>query len=481
MKSSKRSRQVKTAKVLTVFLLAMINVAAVASLRVLPVVAEFGLQSIFYFTLGALVFFLPAAFVSAEMATMWPGKLGGVYVWVKEALGDRWGFLCIWLQWIQSVTLYPIALSFTGASLAYVFEPKLAQNKWYLAAIILIVYWGATFVTFTGMKSSSLISTIGAAIGTIIPVAILIGLGVLWLVTKRPTQITYSFSGLFPDMTKLSSLVFATGVLLSFAGIEMSASHIREVKNPKRDYPRAILLSTVIILFIFVLGTLAVAEVVPKSHLSLVAGTMEAFTNFLDVYNLKFIIPLLGFIIALGGLGQVATWIAGPSKGLLGTAGDGEIPPFFDRVNKQGMPVNLLLMQGFIVTVLAFVFVLMPAVSSSFWILTALTAELYLIMYVLMFVSAIVLRYKRSDMPRAYKVPGGNLGMWAVAGIGALSSTVVFFISFLPPPQLKTGSVVTYDLFLGFGVLILGGAALLIHYLKKPEWVEKQVEHRKAA
>jgi amino acid transporter len=110
----------------------------------------------------------------------------------------------------------------------------------------------------------------------------------------------------------------------------------------------------------------------------------------------------------------VAAWILGPSKGLMVSAKDGLLPPVLQRKIHGDVPVNILILQALVVTALVFVFLLMPTVSSAYWILTALTAQLYLIMYLIMFLAAIVLRYKRPDTPRPYKIPGGNFGMWAV-------------------------------------------------------------------
>ena len=88
-----------TKRVLGVFTLTMINVAAIQSLRNLPVMAEVGWASVFFYLIAAIGFFIPSALVSAELSTGWPST-GGVYTWVKEAFGPRWGFVAIWLQWI---------------------------------------------------------------------------------------------------------------------------------------------------------------------------------------------------------------------------------------------------------------------------------------------------------------------------------------------------------------------------------------------
>lgn len=72
--------------------LTMLTVVAVASLRSLPTMATFGLGPITFFIIPALVFLIPTALVSAELSTGWKG---GVYVWVREGMGNQWGFLAI--------------------------------------------------------------------------------------------------------------------------------------------------------------------------------------------------------------------------------------------------------------------------------------------------------------------------------------------------------------------------------------------------
>ncbi|HID72398.1 TPA: amino acid permease, partial [Candidatus Micrarchaeota archaeon] len=225
----------------------MINVAAIASLRGLPAMAEFGLASVFYYVLAAVVFFIPTALVSAELATGWP-KRGGIYVWVKEAFGQNWGFLAIWLQWIQNVVWYPTVLSFTAATVAYIFNPGLASSPLFMVGTILAVYWGATLANFKGMKLSGWISTVGVVGGTMLPALLIILLAGSWLLSGNQLQIEFTMENLVPDLGSLSTIVFAASVLLGFCGMEMSAVHAQEVKNPQKNFPRAIFISTAIIL-----------------------------------------------------------------------------------------------------------------------------------------------------------------------------------------------------------------------------------------
>ena len=258
--------------------------------------------------------------------------------------------------------------------------------------------------------------------------------------------------------------------------MEVSAVHATEVKNPQRDYPKAILIALVLTLVIFILGTLAIAVVVPQADINLVAGVMQAFTAFFDAYNIGWLVPIFAVLVVFGAVGQVIAWIVGPSKGMLATAKEGTLPPILQGTNKQGMPTRVMILQGIIVTILGSTYVWMPqGVSSTFWLLTALTAQLYLIMYVLLFAAAIKLRYSKPNVKRPYKLPGGMAGMWIIAGIGGLAAVAAIGLGFVPPTELAIGGPLFYDGFLLIGIAILAGAPLLIYHLRKPSWLPKGV------
>ncbi|NGX26668.1 MAG: Glutamate/gamma-aminobutyrate antiporter, partial [Chlamydiae bacterium] len=336
-------KQAKPKRVLSVFLLTMINVATIGSVKNWPVTAEYGLSSVFFFLLATLIFFIPTSLVSAELATGWP-KTGGVYAWVKEAFGHRSGFLAAWLQWMQTIVWYPTALSFIAATIAYIFNPKLAQNNLYTFFTILIVFWATTLINFRGMRTSGWISSLGMILGTFLPGLVIILLGFIWYFSGQPTQIAFTWGNLIPDMNNIGQLVLFTGVLISLAGMEMSAVHARDVEHPKRDYPKAILFSALIILGLSIPGVLAIAIVVPQQEISLLAGSLQAIAIFFEKYHLGPFIPLMALLITLGTIGSVSTWTVGPTKGLLAAAQTGDLPPLFRKLNKNAMPVPLLIM-----------------------------------------------------------------------------------------------------------------------------------------
>ncbi len=460
---------------LNVFLLAMLNLSVMTSLRNLPLVAQYGYTSAFFYFLVAFLFLFPAALISAELATGWT-RTGGVYIWVREAFGPGWGFFAVWMQWIHNVTWFPAILSFSATTIAYMINPSLAENKIFLISIILGGFWGFTFFNYFGLKTSSWFSVLGVIAGTIFPGALLIILGSLWLFSGQPLQLEFSLPALFPFLknsttsSHIQDLVFVTGLFLAFGGLEVSAAHAREVQNPQKTFPRAVLLAGGLSLLLYVLGALSIAIMVPHQDISLVAGLMEAFHLFLGHFNLNWLIIPLAIMIVWGAVGELNAWIIGPVRALHATSKHGDLPPYFQKLNAHGMPSNLLLFQAIVVTLASFAFLFMPSASSAFWILSVMSTQLYLVMYVLMFLAAIKLRYSHAHVERSYRIPYKMPGIWFVGSLGAISSTIAFFVGFIPPGQLPIGNIFLYEGFLISGLFFMSLIPYLIYRYKNPNW-----------
>lgn len=450
---SKQPGQAKLAR-LSVFSLVMITVVSVDSIRNLPATALFGSQLIFFFILGAIFFLIPCALVSAELSAR-DLEHGGIYTWVKEAFGPQIGFAAVWFQWIENVIWYPTILSFVAGTVGYLIAPQLASNKLFLVSVILASFWGATFINLKGMKSSARFSNFCAVGGLLVPMILIIALGLVWFFSGAPLQIHFTVSSMFPTFSDPNVWVALTGIMMSFCGIEIATVHAAEVNDPQKAFPKALLLSVLIILTTLVFGSLAIAIVMPQAKISLVAGIMQAFDAFLRAYHLQMLLPLMAIMLVLGGLGGVSNWIIAPTKGLLIAAKDGNLPAVFQKQNDNGAPVNLLLYQAIIVTILTLSFLLMPSVNGSYWLLTALAAQLYMLMYLLMFACAIVLRVKHPERLGLFRIPGGLPGLIVVAGMGIVGSLATLSVGFIPPGNIQIGSTLRYE------TLLIGGLCLM--------------------
>ena len=424
-----------TKKRISAFSLTMINVAAIASLRNLPVAAYHGLSLIAYLGLAALLFFAPIALFSAELVSRYPNKEGGIYLWVKEAFGVRLGFLAIWLQWIGNVIWYPTILTFVGATLLTLIDPSLANNPWMMLALVLVTFWGCTWLNMRGVELSSKISSLGVILGTFIPTAIIVVLGLSWVAGGRPLSISVSTQSLLPDLSNLHSLALLCAIALSYVGMEMSEVHASDVKEPKKTYPKAIFISMGIIFLIYTLGSLAIAFVIPKESMSLTTGVVQAFELFFNAYNLSFLTTPLALCIVLGVITGVSTWIIGPSRGILVAVQEGHLPKVFAHKNAAGMPKNIMLLQGVLVTLLSLLFLFMPSISSAFVLLTILATQAYMVMYFLLFAAALRLRYTQSLPKGGYHLPWKNIGAWIAALLGMIATAFIFAVGFIPTEE----------------------------------------------
>ena len=460
---------------LGVFTLVIMNIVAVVSLRGLAAEATYGISSAFYYLFAAVVFLVPVSLVAAELAAMFPFQQGGMFRWVGEAFGKKAGFLAIWLQWIESTIWYPTVLTFGAVSLAFIgmhehADSVLASNKLYTIVVVLAIYWLATFISMKGMGWVGKMSKIGGMIGTIIPAGLLVVLGVIYICTGG--QIEMNLHGSFiPEFHGFDSVVLASSIFLFYAGMEMSGVHVREIKNPTVNYPKAVIIGAIATVLIFVFGTYAVGVIIPAKDINLVQSLLVAFDSYFKYLHIDWLSPVLAICLAFGVLAGVLTWVAGPSKGIFAVGRAGYLPPFFQKTNKNGVQKNILWVQGAVVTCLAFLMVLMPSVQSFYQILSQLTVLLYLIAYLLMFAAAIYLRYSMKDAKRPYRIgKKGNFMMWLIGGMGFLGSLLAFICSFFPTSSMNMGSHAVWFTVLAVGVIFFVVVPFIILAFKKPSW-----------
>ena len=471
MSTDKKSKTFR----LSVMTLAVMNITAVVSLRGLATEAIYGLASAFYYLFAAVVFLIPTAMVAAELAAMFANKQGGVFRWVGEAFGAKAGFLAIWLQWIQSTIWYPTVLTFGAVSIAFIgFNPTadaaLASNRLFTLVVVLAIYWIATFISLRGLDWVGKVSKWGGIIGTIIPAALLILLAVVYLTTGGHNNLNMQES-FFPDMSNFNNIVLASSIFLFYAGMEMMGIHVMEVDNPKRNYPRAIIIGSLVTVLIFILGTFSLGIIVPAKDISLTQTLLIGFDNYFHYLKMSWMGPIVAIALVFGVLAGVLTWVSGPSKGIFAVGRAGYLPPFFQKTNSRGVQRNILLIQGVIVTILGMLFVVMPSVQSFYQILSQLTVLLYLIMYMLMFAAAITLRYKYPKLERPFRLGAkGNALMWLLGGLGFCGSLLAFVLSFIPPSQISVGSTGVWYGVLIIGAIIFVGIPFIIYAMRKPSW-----------
>lgn len=455
-----------TYKKISLFSLALLIVAAIDSIRNLPASALFGSQLIFFFIFSAIVFLIPTSLVTAELSATFPEK-GGVYHWVKTAFGEKCAMVAIWLQWINTIVWYPTILSFIAGTASYLIDPELAESKWYLVTCILVVFWGITLVNLRGIYVSAKINSFCVLIGTIFPMIFLIALGIYWAISHHPLQIQITTETMFPSLTQSTNWVALIAIMASFLGIELASVHVNDIRNPQQSFPKAILFSSLFILVSMVLGSLSIAFVLPGKEINLVAGVIQVLNNMFASFGIKGLTPVLALLIVVGSIGGLTNWLISPAKGLLHAAEFGFLPRFFTRKNRHGIAANILIIQAVLVSLFCLIFLLVPSVNGFYWFLTALSTELYMIMYILVFFSALRLHFKYVDRPKSFKIPGRQYGMWITCLLGFFGCTSTIIVSFFPPDNVDIGSHLRYILMICVGNLVTISPVFLFYLYKR--------------
>ena len=292
-------------------------------------------------------------------------------------------------------------------------------------------------------------------VGMIAPMALIIILAIIWIMLGKPLQINLTMKSIFPSFGHAENWISLTAIMTAFLGMELATVHVQDVKNPQRTFPKALYFSVILILITMILGSLAIAFVLPVEQINLMSGVAQAFENFFRAYHMAWVIPIIIIMLLIGSFGGIINWVISPAKGLLQAAELGYLPRFFRKVNAHGVASNLLITQAVLVSLICLVFLLIPSVNGSYWLLTALSTQLYMLMYVLMFFAAIYLRYKYSDTPRAFQVPGGKFGMWSVCILGVIGCLITLVVGFFPPAEISVGGFAHYELVFCSGIVVM--------------------------
>lgn len=465
--------------------LVMMNVTIIGSVANDVQQAYYGLSSVTLFIIGALVFFLPTGLVAAELASGW-GQRGGIFRWVGEAMGPGLAFTCLLILWFQTSINFGMGVASASATIGF-YTPDWdwavqfmnhPENQFFIILAWLAYYWGLTWISTHGVKAFARLTKYGVIIGTFIPLAFIVIFTVVWLAQGNVSNVTPTPEAFNPFGSgfSLTNLALAAGVFFSFAGIDMNAAHIKQLKKPQKEFPLSIFIAMILTLIIFIAGTVCIAIVTPKQDMNLVYGLYQTYKILGATFNCPWIYVAFVWVGLGASMASLVTNMAGPSF-MLGQAGrSGFLPKILQNSNKHGMPSRLMYLQMAFMTLIAFLCFLIPNIEGFVVLITQAITILYMMYYVLMFVSFLKLRRDQPNRPRLFRVPGGTVGAWVVAGIGLLACAFGIVLAIIPPAQVaeEVGSPVTYVVVILAIILVTFGICFGVYQAsKKHDWVDE--------
>lgn len=471
---------------ISVLALTMMNVSMVAGLANDVQQSFYGLASVTYFAIGAICFFIPTALVAAELASGWSNR-GGIFRWVGEGLGKGWELTCLFILWFQTMLNFGMGMpSFTATIMFYTpnydAAVKFAQNPQHELLIMtgwIILYWVLAYLATKGVKTFSNLAKYGVIIGSLIPLAVMVILAIVWVAQGHTPAIPMTPKDLIPRWNGMSTLALAAGVFFSYTGIDMNAAHIKQLKHPEKDFTKAMFISIILAFLIFVVGTVIIAMIIPEKQINVLYTLYSVFRILGSTIGMPWLYMVLVWALLCNTIAMVVTNMAGPSFMLGQAGGSGFLPHWLQEKNKHNMPAHLMYTQIAGMTIIAYLVKLIPNVEGFVILLTQTITVLYMIYYILMFTAFLRLRYDQPNRPRSFKVPGGMFGAWIVAGIGLISSVFAIVLAIYPPAQVKSevGSPAIYISVIVILVAIILAICLALYQLSKHhDWVNPDNE-----
>src|SRR5262252_7578032 len=228
------------------------------SVRWIAAAATIGPAGITIWVGAWLLFALPLLFAVLKHSTRYPEREGGIYDWSRHALGDWAGFMSGWTYWASNLPYYPALLVFAAGAAAYLVagDPKtLAADPLFVLSFSLSALWIATLINVVGLSTGKWLHNVGAVTNWA-PIAIL--LGVAYVARQRFGSATRFDAHAFVPHGSLKDVIFWAGIVFAVGGSEASAFVRHEVPDPKRQLPRALIVSSAICVGGYILGTLAI-------------------------------------------------------------------------------------------------------------------------------------------------------------------------------------------------------------------------------
>jgi amino acid transporter len=434
-------------RVLGRFDLVLFTVCAILTIDTLASSAAMGYSWFSWWVITMVVFFIPYGLITAELGSAWPGE-GGVYIWVREAFGPKWGSTAAWMYWINNAYWIPSVYLIFAGTFSQMFLKT--HSPWQEAGIAIALTWITVAIGVVRLEVSKWVPNLGAVVKALIFLALGV-LGLSALFRGRASSTPFSIGSLAPTWN--DTLAYLPALLYSTFGFELMSSAGAEMKNPKRDVPTVILWSGALIALLYSFAIGGILFAVPAEKLSIVTGTWDALVVLGKQWGPAgdTVVFLLGLGFLYACLANVVTWSLGANRVAAVAAEEGVLPEALGRLHPRfHTPALAFVAMGFASTILLIGGAsLSNSQSNIFWMTFRLTALLLLLAYLLVFPAFLVLRKRRPDQPRPYRLPGGPVAAAVAAWVCTLYIFGACVLFFVPSPTsqepLKEGLILAVE------------------------------------
>ena len=456
--------------------LVLFYIAAVVSLRWVANISTLGPSALVVWLVAFVGLFVPLSFAVAELSSRYPEE-GGIYVWSKQAFGDFHGFVTAYTYWTSNLVYFPSLLFYAAGNAAYVI-PKysgLAKSRFFLITFELVGLTVAFVLNVVGLRVGKWLHNASGSLGNWLPALIMIGIGLIAWVKFGPAS-DFGAASLKPSVGRVSDIVLWSNIAFAFGGLEAASVMGGEVRNARRNIPKAMFTAGLMITFIYVFCTVALLAVLPKEQTSgltgiqdsvLVAGTRVGGTGLGQG-----VASLVGLLQVVGYVGGVGAWMAATARLPFVAGIDRYLPAAFSKLHpKWRTPFVALLVQSAVSAVL----VLMSQIGSTaewgYQLLVKLCTISYFIPFLYMFLSLVVLQ-KNPAGEGTIRAPGGRIGAYCAGTVGFLVTAAAIYLACVPESGEQNRAKFYGSLFGTMGINL--GVGLLLYYFGRRRRIRSQ-------
>ncbi len=401
------------------------------TVRWISTAAAAGPSSIVVWLMGCGAFYLPLMFTVLELSSRYPNE-GGCYVWSKRAFGEFAGFITGWTYWTCNLPYFPGLFYFTASAALFLGDPSwrgLAASPLYFIGFSLIALGIAAGLNVRGLSIGKWLHNLGA-VGLWVPGLLLLALGLLAFL-RFGSATRFSPETMLPS-TRLKDIVFWSTIAFSLSGLESASMLGEEIRDARRNIPRALLAAGVLITALYILGTVAMLVALPQQQIQSLQGFMQAIESASSRLGLVWLVAPIAGLIVLGGLGQAGAWFAAGGRLPFVAGIDRYLPAAFGRLHpKYNSPYVSLMSQAGIAAVFIFLGQAGTTVKGAYDVLVSMSIISYFIPYLLMFASMIRLQGEPAG-PEVIRVPGGRRVAIGLAALGFTTTVVTIGLALIP-------------------------------------------------
>ena len=429
----------------------LFNIATVLGPRWIAAAGHNGTSSISLWVLAALLFFVPGALVINELQSRFPEE-GGLYAWSKEAFGPFHGFVAGWTYWIYTVFYFPGLLLASASMSAYIIGGRgaaLAQDRTFLLSVSLGMLLVAVVLNIVGLNVGKWLQNAGG-VGTYVPLVMLAVIAAL-VCFRHGSATQFTIANMLPTWN-WDTVNFWSQIAFAFTGLELVATMSEEVRDPRRNLPRAVFAAGGLIALMYIVGTFAILALVPAADLDPQSGVFHAITVGSMALKLGLLGVLAAILVTVGNAGGVGSTVAGIARVPFVVGVDRYLPAAFGKIHpKWKTPWVSILVQAAVSGAILLGSQINESTRGAYQFLIDAAIILYFIPFLYMFAAVVKLagRKDRRENEHAVLVPGGVTGVWLCGGLGFLVVLVGIFVSLVPPGDSTNK--------LGFEMKLVGG------------------------